>query len=80
MIKDCYCRFCKKYNFVLYIFFQSDKQSQIFRNDVAVSYADGVGVHWYWNRITPANFLRFAKTEQKDLFLLGTEASVGKFK
>lgn len=45
-----------------------------------MSYADGVGVHWYWNRITPANFLRFAKTEQKDLFLLGTEASVGKFK
>lgn len=43
-----------------------------------MSYADGVGVHWYWNRITPASFLRFAKTNRKELFLLGTEASVGK--
>lgn len=43
-----------------------------------MNYADGVGVHWYWNRITPPNFLRFAKTPEKDLFLLGTEASVGK--
>ncbi|XP_065171361.1 putative glucosylceramidase 3 [Atheta coriaria] len=48
-----------------------------FRDDQALSYVDGVGVHWYLNKITPKAFLNFAKTPKKDLFIIGTEATNG---
>lgn len=44
-----------------------------------IKYADGIGVHWYTDKIVPASFLDFASSSEKKLFRLGTEACAGKY-
>lgn len=40
-------------------------------------YVDGIGVHWYFNSITPASVLAKTRQRHPDKFLLSTEACEG---
>ncbi|XP_067003780.2 lysosomal acid glucosylceramidase [Anabrus simplex] len=43
----------------------------------AAQYIDGIGVHWYWDTLLPANLLDFTHDRHPDKFIISTEASVG---
>ncbi|KAG5897982.1 hypothetical protein JTB14_007927 [Gonioctena quinquepunctata] len=47
---------------------------QLLSNNETLKYTDGVGVHWYWDDSVPPEVMELAKTDQKDIFLLSTEA------
>ncbi|XP_076257707.1 lysosomal acid glucosylceramidase-like [Rhynchophorus ferrugineus] len=52
-------------------------QMVVLSDEEVLEYIDGVGVHWYTDFFIPASFLNYAKSDKKDLFVIGTEASNG---
>lgn len=56
-------------------------QTLLYDEDV-VSYADGIGFHWYSDFISTGNYFRILETKvgntTKELFRIGTEAANGK--
>lgn len=50
---------------------------QLFSDEVAKDYVDGVGVHWYWNDFVPASWLTQLHNKYPDKFILPTEACKG---
>jgi Glycosyl hydrolase family 30 TIM-barrel domain len=49
----------------------------VFSNEDAKNYIDGIGVHWYWDSVYPAQVLSRTHNKYPDKFILGTEACVG---
>lgn len=52
---------------------------QYYNNATTLGYIDGVGVHWYASVFFPESMLDFAKTDKKEIFMLQTEASAGRY-
>lgn len=50
-----------------------------FDDEETRKYVDGVGVHWYWDRWLPASWLSQIHNKYPDKFMLGTEASAGRY-
>ncbi|KAJ8968114.1 hypothetical protein NQ317_006268 [Molorchus minor] len=50
---------------------------KLLENPVTLSYADGVGFHWYTDSFIPASVITTVKSYKEDLFILATEASNG---
>ncbi|KAL1502271.1 hypothetical protein ABEB36_007437 [Hypothenemus hampei] len=48
----------------------------ILSDEETVNYIDGIGVHWYTDFIIPPEFLIYASSQYKDLFVLSTEACI----
>lgn len=48
------------------------------KNKEAMKYVDGVAVHWYWDDIFPPTNIDKIKSLYSDLFIISTEACVGK--
>ncbi|XP_076260698.1 putative glucosylceramidase 3 [Rhynchophorus ferrugineus] len=49
----------------------------VLSDDDALNYIDGIGLHWYSDILIPPSSIEFAKSDKKDLFILGTEACNG---
>lgn len=47
-------------------------------NSDSIKYLDGFGLHWYWDKFAPPQFLDETKIKYPNKFLLNTESSIGK--
>lgn len=52
---------------------------QYYNDEEALSYIDGVAVHFYQDNLNPDPVFSLAQTDKKDTFILMTEASQGCF-
>lgn len=48
-------------------------------NPKALDYIDGVGVHYYADKVVPASILNVVSETHPDKFILATEACEGNF-
>ena len=49
----------------------------VLADDTAAGYVDGIGVHWYFDGLTPASVLTTTHNRHPDKFILSTEACQG---